>query len=254
MTVLEYSPLWQRPSNACLVCTPKLIDLEYSNYYIEDDFFLYIVFEGENYIVFKTESTPNVATFDYELTARLRVINEAGEQEFIQLVYGCNYEYGYAELIDGSYDYGDLVGSIQFVDTNDTFDECIKDVFRIKYTIGCTDTEWVYIVKGAVNRLPAELADEGVGILPNGQGQRYFARINKKSELRIKEMSETDLDILEYAINQPTIKVFNFDVVFNIAEGSVFTFDQESYGIYFGLCELVQSTLVVEKCCDTSGS
>lgn len=252
MTVLEYSPLWQRPSNQCDVCTPKFMDFEFSNYYIEDGFFLYIIFEGEKYIVFRPDLIDNDASFDYELTARLRVINEEGEQEFIQLSFGCNYQYGYAELIEDEYVYGELVGTIQFVDTENQ--GCNKELVTIKYNIGCDDIEWVYIVKGAVNRLPAELADEGVGILPNGQGQRYFARINKKSELRVKQMSETDLDILEYAINQPTVSISNLDVVYNIGEGSVFTFDQESYGIYFGICELVQSTMVVEKCCDVSGS
>lgn len=252
MTILEYTPLWQRPSNACLVCTPKLIDLEYSNYYIEEFVFLYIVFEGENYRLTRDNEIDNSAYFSYTDTDKLIVVDEQGDVVEIQITFGCNYSYGYATLTDDGYDYSAIEGSIQFVQTENT--DCIDELIRLKYNIGCTDTEWVYIVKGAANRLPAELADEGVGILPNGQGQRYFARINKKSELRIKEMSETDLDILEYAINQPTIKVFNFDVIFNIAEGSVFTFDQESYGIYFGLCELVQSTLVVEKCCETSGS
>ena len=66
MTVLEYSPLWQRSENQCDVCTPKYMDFEYSNYYIEDNYFLYIVFEGENYIVYRSELINNEASFDYE--------------------------------------------------------------------------------------------------------------------------------------------------------------------------------------------
>ena len=252
MTVLEYTPLWQRSENQCEVCTPKYMDLEFSNYYIEEFVFLYIVYEGENYRLTRDTEIDNAAYFSYTDTDKLIAVDEQGDVVEIQVTFGCNYSYGYATLTDEGYDYGTIQGSIQFVQTENT--DCINDLIRLKYTIGCNDTEWVYIVKGAVNRLPAELADEGVGILPSGQGQRYFARINKKYEFRVKEMSETDLDILEYAINQPTIKVFNFDVVYGIGEGSVFTFDQESYGIYFGICELVQSTMIVEKCCETSGS
>ena len=252
MTVLEYSPLWQRSENQCDVCTPKYMDFEYSNYYIEDNFFLYIVFEGEKYIVFRPDLIDNEASFDYELTARLRVINEEGEQEFIQLSFGCNYLYGYAELVEDEYLYGELVGNIQFVDTENQ--KCIKELVTVKYNIGCDDIEWVYIVKGAVNRLPAELADEGIGILPNGQGQRYFARINKKYELRVKQMSETDLDILEYILNQPQISLTTSDKIYNISEGSIFTFDFDNYGLFYGICEVVESTMIVQKCCEVSGS
>ncbi len=249
MEVLQYSPLWQRPSNACGVCSPKYVDLQYSNYFIEEFAFLYIVVDGDKYRLTRDNVDIELATYLYENTNELIVVDEQGNVENLPITFGCNYEYGYATLTDFGYFYQSIQGLIQFVEVEGN--NCKPDkYFLVKYKIGCTDLEWITVAKGAVNRIPSQLADEGVGILPNGQARRYYARIDNRFEIRLRDMNETDLDLFEFAFNQPFVKLFSFSVVYNIAEGSVFTFDQESYGIYFGIVEVSQSTMLIQQCCD----
>ena len=79
MTVLEYTPLWQRSENQCEVCTPKFMDLEFSNYYIEEFVFLYIVYEGENYRLTRDTEIDNAAYFSYTDTDKLIAVDEQGD-------------------------------------------------------------------------------------------------------------------------------------------------------------------------------
>lgn len=254
MTVKEYSPLWLRDSNACDTCTPKIIDINHSNYYIEEDTSLYIVYGGEKLKLVKTDSalTSNVSYFEVN-DGLLVTTDEKGNVEEIEIVYGCSYQFGYLTETDGDDVDSGILGTILFISVES--DSCkINDFILTKYFIDCETDEWVYIFNGALNRLPSNLADEATGILPNGQSKRYFARIEKKHELRVKQMSETDLDIIEYILNQPQISLTTSDKIYNISEGSIFTFDFDNYGLFYGICEVVESTMIVQKCCEVLGS
>lgn len=252
MEVKEYTPLWNRESNQCETCTPKLVDVNHSNYYIEEDMNLYIIYEGEQLKLVKSGTQLANNQSSYDLNGGLLVTtDEQGDVVEIEVVSGCIYQYGY--ISDEDVDTG-IEGSIMLV--NIDVDNCNKkDFVLINYVIDCEELLWTYICNGAINRIPSNIADEATGILPNGQSKRYFARIEKKVEFRVKNMSETDLDILEYIINQPTSLFINQPALaYNISEGSIFTFESESYGLFFGVVEMVQSTLIIEQCCTIGGS
>lgn len=248
MEVKKYTPLWQLENNACDKCAVELIDVNYSILNFEEDNFLYIIVNGVKYICLQQSIEGREFDFLFSTTdGQLNALDEELNPVLIDIP-ECSVYYSYAfPNGDSGYIYEGIAGTIKFIDFQNL--KCHENILKLTYNIDCVD-EYIYFVNAALNRLPQDGTDQTFGILPSGQSKKIFQRIQNKTEFRTYGLNESQLEKIEFIMTLPSMLIN--DVEYFTSDGSVFTFDNQSNGIFFGVCELIKSTNIVSLCCSGS--